>query len=68
MLDPRFISISITQAIPWLGKIPSYRETERARWLFEERDPRSETGEDELVRAGGLSLADVPNFAVSLLV
>jgi len=35
--------------IPWLGKIPAHWETERARWLFRERDERSDTGEEELL-------------------
>jgi type I restriction enzyme S subunit len=35
--------------IPWLGEIPAHWETERARWLFRERDVRSETGEEELL-------------------
>jgi type I restriction enzyme S subunit len=35
--------------IPWLGEIPAHWETERARWLFRERDIRSETGEEELL-------------------
>jgi type I restriction enzyme S subunit len=35
--------------IPWLGKIPAHLETERARWLFRERDIRSETGDEELL-------------------
>lgn len=35
--------------IPWLGKIPEHWETERAKWLFQERDERSETGEEELL-------------------
>jgi type I restriction enzyme S subunit len=35
--------------IPWLGEIPAHWRTERARWLFRERDQRSETGEEELL-------------------
>lgn len=35
--------------IPWLGKIPEHWKVERARWLFQERDVRSETGEEELL-------------------
>jgi len=35
--------------IPWLGEIPVHWKTERARWLFRERDQRSETGEEELL-------------------
>jgi type I restriction enzyme S subunit len=35
--------------IPWLGQVPSHWEIERARWLFRERDIRSETGEEEML-------------------
>lgn len=35
--------------LPWLGKIPAHWQTERARWLFRERDERSETGDEELL-------------------
>ncbi len=35
--------------IPWLGEIPAHWETERAKWLFIERDVRSETGEEEML-------------------
>lgn len=35
--------------IPWLGEIPAHWEIERARWLFRERDFRSETGDEELL-------------------
>lgn len=35
--------------IPWLGKMPAHWETERAKWLFIERDERSETGEEEML-------------------
>ena len=41
--------------IPWLGKIPAHWETERARWLFRERDERSDTGEEELLTVSHLS-------------
>lgn len=36
-------------SIPWLGQIPAHWEIERARWLFHERDERSDTGEEELL-------------------
>ena len=36
-------------AIPWLDKIPAHWSTEHARWLFRERDERSDTGEEELL-------------------
>jgi type I restriction enzyme, S subunit len=35
--------------IPWLGKIPTHWETERTKWLFIERDVRSETGEERML-------------------
>ena len=35
--------------VPWLGKIPIHWKIERARWLFRERDVRSETGDEELL-------------------
>jgi type I restriction enzyme S subunit len=35
--------------IEWLGEIPRHWETERAKWLFEERDERSTTGEEVLL-------------------
>jgi type I restriction enzyme, S subunit len=41
--------------IPWLGKIPKHWKTERARWLFRERDERSETGEEELLTVSHLT-------------
>ena len=41
--------------IPWLGKIPVHWDTERARWLFEERDQRSDSGEEELLTVSHLT-------------
>ena len=41
--------------IPWISKIPARWETERARWLFRERDERSETGEEELLTVSHLT-------------
>jgi type I restriction enzyme S subunit len=35
--------------IDWLGDIPADWEVERSRWLFTERDERSETGEEEML-------------------
>lgn len=35
--------------IDWLGDIPAHWEVERSRWLFAERDERSETGEEEML-------------------
>ena len=41
--------------IPWLGEIPARWETERARWLFRERDERSGTGKEELLTVSHLT-------------
>jgi type I restriction enzyme S subunit len=41
--------------IPWLGEIPAHWETERTRWLFRERDERSESGEEELLTVSHLT-------------
>ncbi len=41
--------------IPWLGEIPAHWATERARWLFRERDERSDTGEEELLTVSHLT-------------
>ena len=41
--------------IPWLGEIPEHWETERAGWLFKERDERSTTGEEELLTVSHLT-------------
>ena len=41
--------------IPWLGEIPAHWETERARWLFRERDQRSDSGEEELLTVSHLT-------------
>ena len=38
-----------TRAFPWLGEIPAHWEVERGKWLFTERDDRSETGEEEML-------------------
>lgn len=35
--------------IDWLGDIPAHWDIERSRWLFTERDQRSETGEEEML-------------------
>ena len=35
--------------IDWLGDIPAHWGIERSRWLFAERDERSETGEEEML-------------------
>ncbi len=39
----------------WLGEIPAHWETERARWLFSERDERSRTGNEELLSVSHLT-------------
>jgi len=41
--------------VPWLGEIPAHWETERARWLFRERDVRSENGDEELLTVSHLT-------------
>jgi type I restriction enzyme S subunit len=41
--------------IPWLGEIPANWKIERARWLFRERNERSETGEEELLTVSHLT-------------
>ena len=41
--------------IPWLGEIPAHWEIERARWLFRERDERSDTGEEDLLTVSHLT-------------
>lgn len=35
--------------IDWLGDIPAHWGIERSRWLFTERDDRSDTGEEEML-------------------
>lgn len=41
--------------IDWLGAIPAHWEVERSRWLFTERDQRSETGEEEMLTVSHLT-------------
>ena len=41
--------------VPWLGDIPEHWDTERARWLFRERDQRSSTGGEELLTVSHLT-------------
>jgi type I restriction enzyme S subunit len=41
--------------IDWLGDIPTHWEVERSRWLFQERDERSETGEEEMLTVSHLT-------------
>ena len=52
-LDPR--APLCDSGIPWLGEIPVHWAVERARWLFRERDQRSETGEEELLTVSHLT-------------
>lgn len=35
--------------LPWLKQIPAHWELKRAKWLFQERDERSSTGEEVLL-------------------
>lgn len=41
--------------IPWLGPIPAHWRIERAKWMFRERDQRSQTGEDEMLTVSHLT-------------
>ena len=41
--------------IPWCSEIPEHWGVERARWLFRERDERSETGQEELLTVSHLT-------------
>ena len=41
--------------IPWLGSIPAHWSAERSRWLFKERDTRSEDGSEELLTVSHLT-------------
>ena len=41
--------------IDWLGAIPAHWELERSRWLFNERDERSDTGEEEMLTVSHLT-------------
>jgi type I restriction enzyme S subunit len=41
--------------IDWLGDIPAHWEVERSCWLFQERDERSETGEEEMLTVSHLT-------------
>lgn len=41
--------------VPWLGEIPAHWNVERARWLFRERDQRSEDGAEELLTVSHLT-------------
>ena len=52
-LDPG--AVLRESGIPWLGAIPENWHTERTRWLFKERDERSDTGEEELLTVSHLT-------------
>jgi type I restriction enzyme, S subunit len=52
-VDPR--AILRDSGIPWLGRIPAHWETERSRWLFRERDRRSDTGDEALLTVSHLT-------------
>lgn len=41
--------------IPWLDEIPEHWKIERAKWLFVERDIRSDTGDEELLSVSHLT-------------
>lgn len=41
--------------IPWIRKIPVHWRTEKARWLFRERNERSTSGNEELLTVSHLS-------------
>jgi type I restriction enzyme S subunit len=41
--------------ISWLGAIPEHWRIERAKWLFTERDVRSESGDEELLSVSHLT-------------
>ncbi|MET3578922.1 type I restriction enzyme S subunit [Mesorhizobium robiniae] len=41
--------------IDWLGDIPAHWPIERSRWLFRERDERSETGTEEMLTVSHLT-------------
>lgn len=41
--------------IPWLGEIPAHWHVERAKWLFTERDDRSDSGDEELLTVSHLT-------------
>lgn len=39
----------------WLGEVPEHWEVERSKWLFKERDIRSEFGDEELMTVSHLT-------------
>lgn len=42
-------------SIDWLGDIPAHWSIERSRWLFTERDQRSQTGDEEMLTVSHLT-------------
>jgi type I restriction enzyme, S subunit len=52
-LDPR--KPVVDSGVAWLGQIPAHWSIERSRWLFRERDERSDTGEEELLTVSHLT-------------
>ena len=52
-LDPR--APMRDSGVPWLGEVPAHWGVERARWLFRERDQRSEDGAEELLTVSHLT-------------
>lgn len=44
-----------SSGIDWFGDIPVHWEIERSRWLFTERDQRSQTGEEEMLTVSHLT-------------
>lgn len=41
--------------VKWLGEVPEGWEVERAKWLFRERNERSETGDEDLLTVSHLT-------------
>jgi len=52
-LDPHVLIRD--SGLSWLGDVPAHWEVERTRWLFQERDERSATGEEELLTVSHLT-------------
>ncbi len=50
--------------VPWLGEIPAHWELKRAKWMFTERDQRSDSGEEVLLSLR-MALGLVPHNDVS---
>ena len=62
MLITQAVTCGLDQNVPvrdsgieWLPKIPTHWETDRAKWLFRERDERSESGAEELLSVSHLT-------------